>query len=235
MYPCACAHPHHGRDVRVVGEHRPGGVPGGREVPRVVREDRRIEVHEPDGVAVDDARPRLGGRHSPGRTCCRDTSVGIDAARARRQFGTRPLRRRHPSPVREVLRERVVDRRLDGATTRHWASEGGVVPSEHRCKRGVPAGATVWGSVGHSSGSASFGATGGVTKNLLCLTQLRQSNFESRFYSILSADRPISVARDCLLWLGYVLNHISLYIIRYRRETRGHPVCSRGVPTPSCD
>jgi len=100
---------------------------------------------------------------------------------------------------------------------------GGVVPSEHRCKRGVPAGATVWGSVGHSSGSASFGATGGVTKNLLCLTQLRQSNFESRFYSILSADRPISVARDCLLWLGYVLNHISLYIIRYRRENSRTP------------
>ncbi|CDK39210.1 uncharacterized protein BN903_193 [Halorubrum sp. AJ67] len=25
--------------------------------------------------------------------------------------------------VREVLRERVLDRRLDGATTRHWASE----------------------------------------------------------------------------------------------------------------
>ena len=45
------------RDVRVVGEDGPGGVSGGREVPCVVREDRGVEVREPDGVAVDDARP----------------------------------------------------------------------------------------------------------------------------------------------------------------------------------
>jgi len=45
-------------------------------------------------------------------------ALGVSSVRALFAGVTLPL-------VREVLRERVVDRRLDGATTRHWASEGG--------------------------------------------------------------------------------------------------------------
>jgi len=177
MYPCACAPAPRGH-VRVVGEHGPGSVPGGREVPRVVREDRRIEVHEPDGVAVDDARPRLGwgGIRRVGRVAETPASesmqlaLGVSSVRALFAGVTLPLSVRYFGNVSSI-----------GVSTERRPVIGprgvGVVPSEHRCKRGVPAGATVWGSVGHSSGSASFGATGGVTKNLLCLTQLRQITF----------------------------------------------------------